>query len=150
MNINKAQREIFNAMLAGHNVHQFELGENRVFITPDGYHGFVLSYSQIQINLDKIPTMKGFQFESIVTEENLCTLTKELLLDERRGRKAYLRKLKNEKFVAYFDERFMQCFQNPKFYSTSPSSTIVVTEDVSATRQNELVGVIMPRKVYDY
>lgn len=149
MNINKAQREIFNAMLVGRNVHKYEFDENRVFITPSGYHGFVIPYSQAQINLDKIPTMKDIQLQSIVTEENLCKLSKEILLDERRGRKTYLRKLKNEKFVAYFDEKLMQCFQNPKFYATSPRSSIVVTEDVSATRLNEIVGVILPMKVCD-
>ena len=149
MNINKAQRELFNAMLAGRNLRRFELGENRVFITPDGYHGFVLSYSQIQINLDKIETMKAFPFQSIITEENLCKLSKEILLDERRGRKRYLRKLKNEKFIAYFDDKYMQCFQNPKFYSTSPTSTIVVTEDISATRKNEMVGVIIPVRIVE-
>lgn len=149
MNINKAQREIFNAMLAGNNVHKFEFDEKSVFITPNGYHGFVIPYSQIQINLNKIPDMKEMKLRSIVTEENLCKLSKEILLDERRSKKTYLRKLKNEKFIVYFNERLMQCFQNPKFYATSRSSSIVVTEDISATRQNEIVGVILPVYVRD-
>ena len=149
MNINKAQRELFNAMLVGRNIHKFEFDEKSVFITPSGYHGFVIPYSQIQINLNKIPDMKELQFRTIVTEENLCKLSKEILLDERRSKKTYLRKLKNEKFITYFDERLMQCFQNPKFYATSPRSSIVVTEDISATRLNEIVGLILPVRVED-
>lgn len=149
MNINKAQKELFNAMLNGHHIHKFEFDEKSVFITPSGYHGFVIPYSQIQINLDKIPTMREIQMHPIVTEENLCKLSMECLLDNRRGRRTYLRKLKNEKFVAYFDERLMQCFQNPKFYSTGPKSSIVVTEDISATRKNEIVGLILPTYVRD-
>lgn len=147
MNIIKAQKEIFNAMLSGRNCHKYELDEKSVFITPEGYNGYVIPYSQIQINLEKIPDMKDLNIQSIVREENLCELTKEaLILEHTRG---YARKLKKGNEYIYFKEKYLGCFQNPKFYNAHPCQTIVVTEDISATRKNEIVGVILPIRVAD-
>ena len=147
MNIYKAQKEIFNAMLSGENCAKYEIDEKNVFITPGGYHGFVIPYSQIQINLAKIRDMKNLDIESVVREENLCELTKEaLILEHPRG---YARKLKKGNESIYFKEKLMSCFQNPKFYNAHPHQIIVVTEDISATKQNEIVGVILPIRVAD-
>lgn len=147
MNIIKAQKEIFNAMLSGCNCHKYELDEKSVFITPEGYNGYVIPYSQIQINLEKIPDMKDLCLQSIVREDNLCELTKEaLILEHPRG---YARKLKKGNEYIYFKEKYLGCFQNPKFYNAHPCQIIVVTEDISATRKNEIVGVILPIRVAD-
>lgn len=147
MNIIKAQKEIFNAMLSGCNCHKYELDEKSVFITPEGYNGYVIPYSQIQINLEKIPDMKDLGLQSIVREDNLCELTKEaLILEHPRG---YARKLKKGNEYIYFKEKYLGCFQNPKFYNAHPRQIIVVTEDISATRKNEIVGVILPIYVAD-
>lgn len=147
MNIYKAQKEIFNAMLSGERCGKYELDEKNVFITPCGFHGFVIPYSQIQINLAKIPDIKNLNIQSIVREENLCELTKEALILEHP--RAYARKLKKGNEFIYFKEKLMSCFQNPKFYNAHPHQMIVVTEDISATKQNEIVGVILPIRVTD-
>lgn len=145
MNIIKAQKEIFNAMLSGENCHKYELDEKSVFITPNGYLGYVIPYSQIQINLEKIPDMKDLCVQSVVKEENLCKLTKEaVILDHPRG---YARKLIKGNECIYFKEKHMSCFQNPKFYNAHPHQMIVITEDISATRKNEIVGVILPMRI---
>ena len=145
MNINKAQKEIFNAMLAGERVHKYQFNENSVFITPDGLHGFVFPYSEIQINLEKIVTCKNLNVQSVVTEENLCKLTKEAVICEHPRR--YARKLTKGETSIYFNEKFVQCFQNPKFYNAHHHQMIVVTEDISVTRKNEIVGIIMPMRM---
>lgn len=145
MNIIKAQKEIFNAMLAGENPRKYQFEETSVFITPDGFHGFVIPYSQIQINLEKIADFKGLDIRSVVTEENRCILTREMLLSEHPRK--YLRKLKKGNQEIFFNEKYMQCFQNPKFYNADPHRLIVVTEDISATRKNEIVGIILPVRV---
>jgi hypothetical protein len=147
MNIIKAQKEIFNAMLSGERCHKYEFDEKSVFITPSGYYGYVIPYSQIQINLAKIPDCNNLDIKSVVREENLCELTNEAVILEHPRR--YVRKLKRGNECIYFNEKYMSCFQNPKFYNAYPHQIIVVTEDVSATRQNEIVGVILPVRVTD-
>lgn len=145
MNINKAQKEIFNAMLSGERCHKYEIDEKSVFITPNGFQGYVIPYSQIQINLAKIPDMKDLNLQSVVKEENRCELTKEAYILEHP--KAYCRKLKRGNEYIYFKEKCMSCFQNPKFYNVHPHQMIVVTEDYSTNRGNEIVGVILPIRV---
>lgn len=147
MNVNKAQKEIFNAMLSSERCHKYELDEKSVFITIGGYYGYVIPYSQIQINLAKIPDCQNLDIESVVRKENLCELTKEAVILEHPRR--YVRKLKRGNERIYFNEKFMSCFQNPKFYNAHPHRIIVVTEDISATRNNEIVGVILPMNIAD-
>lgn len=147
MNITKAQKIIFDELISGGHVRKFEVDKDNVFITPDGFRGFVLPYTSIQVNLDRIATLKTIDFSSVVKEENLCHLTKELVLQEHP--KAYLRKLKKGDTNIYFNQKYMECFQNPKFYNASSTGMIVVTEDISATRINQVVGIIMPTRVVE-
>lgn len=145
MNIIKAQKEIFNAMLACNNVRKFELNEHNVFITANGFNGYVIPYSQVQINLEKIRDFTGLDLQSVVKEENLCNLTNEAIITNVPRK--VLRKLTRGNDSIYFDEKLSVCFQNPKFYNEDSTRMIVVTEDISATRQNEIVGVILPTRV---
>lgn len=145
MNIYKAQKIIFNELISGGRVARFDFDENNVFITPDGTYGFVLPNSSIQLNLSKMKQFDAIDLTSIVKEENLCHLSRELLLQEHP--KAYLRKLKNGDRNIYFNQKKMECFQNPKFYNEKNEGLIVVTEDISATRQNSIVGVILPVRI---
>ena len=112
MNIIKAQKIIFTELISGGHVRKFEVDKDNVFITPDGYRGFVLPYTSVQVNLDKIATLKPIDIASVVKEENLCHLTKELVLQEHP--KAYLRKLKKGDTNIYFNQKYMECFQNPQ------------------------------------
>lgn len=145
MNIIKAQKEIFNAMLAGERVRKFELNEFSVFITAKGFNGYVIPYSQAQINLEKIPNFNVIDLQAVVKEENLCKLTNEAIITSFPRK--ILRKLERGADIVYFDEKLSACFQNPKFYNEDRMKMIVVTEDISATRLNEIVGVILPTRV---
>ena len=93
--------------------------------------------------------MNKIDLQAIVREDNLCKLSMECVKDERPGRKEYIRKLKNDKFNVYISEKFLSCFQNPKFYATSSTSGVVVTENISATRQNEIVGLICSVRILE-
>lgn len=147
MNINKAQKIIFNELISGGIVGMYDFDESNVFITPDGTHGFVLPLNSIQLNIAKMKKITPLNLASVVKEENLCHLSKELLLQEHP--KAYLRKLKNGDRNIYFNAKKMECFQNPKFYNEGNTSMIVVTEDISPIRQNSIVGVILPVRVVE-
>ena len=147
MNINKAQKIIFNELISRGNVAMYDFDESNVFITPDGTYGFVLPLNSIQLNTAKMRKITPLNIASVVKEENLCHLSKELLLQEHP--KAYLRKLKNGDRNIYFNSKKMECFQNPKFYNEGNTSIIVVTEDISPIRQNSIVGVILPVRVVE-
>jgi hypothetical protein len=145
MNITKAQKIIFNALLSGNHVRRFEFDKDNVFITPDGYRGFVLPYSTLQVNIEKIQVFKNMDLASIVKDENLLQLTREILIQEHP--KAYLRKLKNEERNVFLDQKYLECFQNPKFYQEDKNRMVVLTEDISAIRKNVIVGCILPVRV---
>lgn len=145
MNITKAQKTIFNALLSGDRVRRFEVDKDNVFITPNGCYGFVIPYSVLQVNIEKIGEFKAIDLASIVKEENRFQLTREILLQEHP--KAYLRKLKNGERNVFLDQKYMECFQNPKFYQKEKDAIVVVTEDISATRINAVVGCILPVRV---
>ena len=91
--------------------------------------------------------MKDLDLQSIVRDDNICELTKEALILEHP--REYARKLKRGIEDIYFKEKYIGCFQNPKFYNAHPHQIIVVTEDISATRKNEIVGVILPIHIKD-
>lgn len=145
MNINKAQKEIFNAMLSGKHVRKFEIDSDSVFITPDGFYGYVFPQTSLQINIGRIASVKSLDIGKIVTDENLCHLTKECVVNEFP--KEILRKLRRGDQNIYFNQKYMDCFQNPKFYSEGSLGMIVVTEDISPIRLNTIVGAIMPKRV---
>lgn len=145
MNITKAQKTIFNALLSGDHVRRFDFDKDNVFITPGGTHGFVLPYSTLQVNIDRIQEFKPLDLLSVVKEENRFRLTRELLLNEHP--KAYLRKLTNGERNVFLNQKYMECFQNPRFYQEKPNYIVVVTEDISAARKNVIVGAILPVRV---
>lgn len=145
MNINKAQKEIFNAMLSGAHVRKFEIDSDSVFITPDGIYGYVFPQTSLQINISRIASVKDLDLGKVVRDENLCRLTKECVVNEFP--KEFLRKLKRGDQNIYFNQKYLGCFQNPKFYSEGSYGMIVVTEDISPNRLNHIVGVIMPKRV---
>lgn len=144
MNVIKAQKEIFQSMLKGNTVRKFKMNENEVFITPTGYHGFVIPYSSIQINLEKIRECAPLNFADVVAEENLFHMTNELLLVGFPKR--YLRKLTNGTRDVYVNEKFLECFQNANFYNKEKYGFVVVTEKTQ-TEENKIVGSIMSYNV---
>ena len=146
MNITKAQKIIFNALLSNsYPVRRFEVDEDNVFITPDGYRGFIIPYSALQVNIDRMQTVKPFDISSVVKEENLLRLTRELLIQEHP--KALLRKLTNGERNVFVNSKYIECFQNPRFYQKEKNQMVVVTEDISATRKNIIVGIVLPVRV---
>lgn len=148
MNINKAQKDIFNHLLRGDCVMKFEFDENNVFITPTGYYGFVIANTLLQVNPARIPEMKQkLDIKNVVCEENICKLTDECKLIFH-PRKTYAIKLTHGGENVFVNERFLQYFQNPKFYYNAKSKLLVLTEEVR-TGQENIVGVICPMRVQE-
>ena len=146
MNIIKAQKTIFNALLSGKQVRRCEHDKDNVFITVDGIIAYVLPYSVLQVNLDRIKEMRNqIDTLSIVKEENIFRLTREMLIKEHP--KELYRKLTNGDRNVFINQKYLEYFQNPKFYQKEKNQMVVVTEDISVTRKNVIVGIIMPVRV---
>lgn len=143
MNINKVQKDIFNHLLNGDRVMKFDVDENNIFITPTGFYGFVIPNALLQVNPAKIPEMKQkLNLQSVVCEENLCTLTDECKIIFR-PRKTYAIKLRRGEKNVFVNESFLQYFQNPKYYFSGKGTLVVVTEEMR-TGQENIVGVVCP------
>lgn len=141
MNINKAQKDIFNCLLKGERAGQFEVDENRIFITPNGFYGFVLPKVALQINVEKIqPMTKFIDFNSVLSTENAVELTDECKIVTRPIKK-YAIKLKGNEKTVYVNEKYLQYYQNPHFYY---DNNLVVVTEKTARDTETVVGVILP------
>lgn len=140
MNYTKAQKICFDALCDGRRIaRRFDLDEKRVFVTPDGYRGFIFPKVSCNFNLDKIVPFDGFPIEEFIKPENELSLTLDARLDDR-GRSTF-RRLKGNGKSVFVNSKFLECFQNPKFFQQeNKHSMIVVTE----SKTNEPVGIILP------
>ena len=151
MNFAKAQKEIINELLKGsRSMGRFNLDENNMLISPDGYKGYIIPVSAIVFNLEKIKEINPFPISDIIKEENELELTPDLRIQDHY-RAGMVRRLKGNGKNVYVNVKYLDCFQNPRFYqSGSNVGMIVVTEAVvvgghgSKARIEHPVGIIMP------
>ena len=102
----QAQNEVFKAMLSGERVRKFTIDENKMFITPNGTYGFIFNVNSLQINEQRISEMHKIDMLSVVSDENECKLTNEMLLSNW-GRRV-LRKLKRGKEPIYINNSLLK------------------------------------------
>lgn len=155
MNYTKAQKEIFNELCSGScHMGRFNVNEDFIFVSPDGYKAYIFPVSTIAFSLEKIREMKPIPILEVIKPENELKLTPDLrIADERR--KLTIRRLKGNGKNTYVNVKFLDCFQNPKFYQDKSNlSAIVVTEQIgvrvgghgskAATYKECPVGLILP------
>ena len=150
MNFAKAQKEVVNELLKGsRSMGRFSIDERNIFVSPDGYRGYIFPTSTIAFNLEKIKEIPVFPIAEIVKEDNELKLTPDLrIIDHYRV--GMVRRLKGKGKNVYVNVKYLDFFQNPHFYQDESSiGLIVVTETAfassrSATRIEEPVGIIMP------
>ena len=147
MNFAKAQKLVLNSLLAGARMGRFNIDENHILVTPDGFRVFIFPVSTICFNLEKIKEIDAFPVAEIVKDENELKLTPDCRLDEPRKRT--YRRLKGNGKNVFVNISFLDCFQNPRFFQAESSiSTVVVTE--GAKGANIPVGIILPiRSTWD-
>lgn len=147
MNYIKAQKEIFAALCSGRiSVGRFNVDETHILVTPDGYKAYIFPASAIAFNLEKVREIKAFPIGELIKPENELKLTPDLRIIDHYG-KRMARRLKGNGKNVYINSKFLDCFQNPKFYQEGASgrTTIVVTEQISASKFPEVpVGIILP------
>lgn len=144
MNYVKAQKEIFNALCKGGKLFQFRVDKNTVFVSPNGYFGYIFPVSTILFNIDKIREVQSLKYNNVVSYSNKLELTDNARIIYRGTKKIY-RQLQGKNKTVYVEENSLSCFQNPSFYqAANENSLIVVTENLSEKLRNIPVGILMP------
>ena len=158
MNYTKAQREIFDALCAGKRVCQFEIDANNIFVTADGYKGYIIPKNLICFSLEKVADINPVPIKEIIQDQYRLTLTPDLrIIDARRT----ARRLKGNGKNVLVNAKFLACFQNPYFYQVENMNTGVVVTEPVCRKGSELievpVGYLMPIRAtevqgdyYDY
>lgn len=147
MNYNKAQKIVFDSICRGGRCGRFMVDDKNVFVTPDGIRGFVFPAASVCFNVEKIREMEKVPILETIKEENELKLTDDFRINERE--RTMMRRLKGGKKNSVFvNVKYLECFQNPRFYQdANPRGIIVVTESMSSKETNIPVGIIMPVRV---
>lgn len=148
MNYEKAQQEVFKALISGQRVCKFDIDAGHTFITPDGFRGWSFPNDVLMVNVEKITQFKGLEIDSLVKPENELKITLDFKLSSVRS-KELLRKFESKTKYVYVKESFLKYFQNARYYQAfdNPIGHIVVTELVKGTECP--VGVVLPVRIYD-
>ena len=148
MNYDKAQKEVFNALLRGDRVCGYKFDDDHFFVTADGYKGYIFPNNLIQFNTEKVNIINPFANMSEPIPENELKLTLEFRAEDHTKGKMY-RRLKADGKNVYVNDKFLQCFQNARFYQKQdePHGLITVTERLNPRGKDLPVGVVLPIKI---
>lgn len=145
MNYIKAQKEVFSELCSGRKLGRFNIDENNVLVSPDGFKAYIFPISTIAFSLEKIHEMTAFPIVELIKPENELKLTNDLRILDRRST---ARRLKKQNGTSTFvNSKFLECFQAPKFFQgESNLTTIVVTESIRVDGKytDMPVGIILP------
>lgn len=152
MNIIRAQREIFDAISKDKSVHAFKTEDDRLFVTADGFVGYIFSLDMICFNTDKISMIEKplFPIRECVHEENELKITQEFHSEHcgigRTGR--MFRKLAAPGKTVYVNDASLRNFQAPMFFQEKEENLkqIVITEG----KDNVPVGAVLPVRINTY
>lgn len=150
MNYDKAQKEVFNALVRGDRVCGYKFDDDHFFVTTDGYMGYIFPNNLIQFNTAKITNIQPIAVITEPTPENELKLTLDFKAEGFTKGKMY-RRLKADGKDVYVNDKFLACFQNARFYQQkdSPHGLITVTERLNPRGKDLPVGVILPVKIFD-
>ena len=145
MNYIKAQKEVFSALVSGRSsVGGFDIDENYMLVTPDGFKAFIFPSAIIAFCTEKIKPITPFPIAELIKPENELELTADLRILDEHG-KRIARRLRGMGKNVYINTKFLDCFQNPKFYQDKSNISIVVV-----TESGNPVGIILPiRATFD-
>ena len=140
MKENKIYKEIFNEIIKPKMYQkQFSIDDDNVFITPNGFYGFIFAKKNLPFNIEKIPKSDTkLDFDNIVKPENECKLTNRFVMSKSKVL-GMLRILKQEDREIFVKQGYFQYFDDAaKFYQEKDLCMIVVVEF------GQVVGGFMP------
>lgn len=141
---NKAQKEIFNAMLSEVRVGKCPVENSKFLVSTKGYVGWVFPKDILQINVEKLRDIPAINFDGFISTENKLEETKDFILADER-KKLMVRRYRKGKTSVFINPKLLEYFQNPTLYQKyAPHGIIVVTERISRSCAESIVGVVMP------
>lgn len=148
MNYDKAQKEVFNALLHGYRVCGYKFDDDHFFVTTDGYMGYIFPNNLIQFNTERITNIQPIAVITEPTPETELKLTLDFKAEGFTKGKMY-RRLKADGKNVYVNDKFLSCFQNARFYQKQdePHGLITVTERLNPRGKDLPVGVILPIRI---
>lgn len=149
MNYIKAQKEVFNSLVSGRRIVGFNIDENNILVSTDGFRAYIFPVCTVAFSLEKLQKITAFPVVELIKPENELKLTNDLRIVDRSHTARRLKKQNGRN--TFVNIRFLECSQNPKFFQAESNvSTIVVTEQVhvggqgSKAYEDKPVGIILP------
>ena len=146
MKCDKAQKLVLSNMLKNNKVaFRCTIGNNGVYISPDGIIGFVFPREKLMIDLMKIEARHNvIDFDSIYDDANQFKLTNRIINTDgsSSGYLSVLEKDDGEK--VYIATKWLQYFGGcAEFYQGTVNGPVVIVE------ADEIKGTIMPCEHYE-
>ena len=138
MKINKIYELIFKEIIKPkERQRKFEIDENLVLITPNGYVGFVLCKKETPFNLEMIQgENRKIDLLSIVKPENRLIKTNHFVMLQKIG---LLNVFRNSCRKVYINTKLLNYFEDyAEFYQEKECELCVVVES------GKIVGAVMP------
>lgn len=144
MNIARAEREVFNKMVRGERVYFFPVDDTHIFVTPDGYMGYIFPLCATSFNAGKCMQMQPLNYSELIKPENEIFLTDDYHGGGFGDRKMY-RRLKAPGKNVFVNNAFLANFQNPRFWQGEDEIGIIAVTEKGATPKDDIpVGIILP------
>lgn len=140
MNTKRAQREILNDLLAGKKGVTCQLDDDHIFVSSNGYVGYVFDKSEFFIETKNMSESNGGIIDKKVfhCDANLCTVTSDMKL--LNGKTACVKLVQGNRDV-WVDRKYLKNFddlEEARFYQGTHRGMIYITE------YDRFVGVVVP------
>lgn len=145
MNYIKAQKEIFNRLSGGERVCYFPVGNEKIFVTPDGFKGWIFPIDVVAFNCNKLQEMKVIEIDNAIKPENKLEMTNDLKRARIGKNDMFCVRLKAPGKNVFVNMKYLEAFQNPAFYQEREEKLkrIVVTERNHKNEETP-VAIVLP------
>lgn len=141
---NKAQREIFSAMLNERTrASKFAIADGKIFITINGEVGWVFPESVLKINAEKLRDMQALNFDGILTKENELETTIDFVLADEISKK-FARRYRKGRTSVFVNPKLLEHFQNPVLFQKDAPHGIIVVAEKNVRDEFDICGVVCP------
>ena len=114
MNYRIANKEVCKALIDGETVRGYDIDENTVFVTTDGFCGFVIPKAEIVYDATKMKQInKLFDFSNYIKPENEIKPTNNYF----KAGKEFCRRFDGRDWKVYVKEKFLQKLDKSEYYS---------------------------------
>lgn len=120
-----------------------QVDDEKVFLTPEGYRGFIFRQSDLLLDILKFRVMEDKGWLEKTEQDKEFFLTRHILKHfSYPVQKVVCPEMGSH---AWIRPKFLKRFQNPIIYGSDPLKRFLVYEDTG--KEIELVGVVLPVRI---